>query len=174
MSIVAILGAVFGVLLFALFRMQQAANAARDIAGAADEARGLIRRWSWRRKTKIDLLAEITDPREAASIMLTAVAEGDGAMTERERDAIMAEMSKSFGATRKQGEELLARARWLIRDSRDAGETLRRLTPAIRKSLGETEQRDLVAMLRAVANADGPAGQAITHDIERFVQNLKR
>lgn len=50
MHILAILGAVAGVLLFALFRMQQAANAARDIADAADEARGLFRRWGWRRK----------------------------------------------------------------------------------------------------------------------------
>ena len=50
MHILAAVGAVLGVLLFVLFRMQQAANAARDIADVADDARGLFRRWSWRRK----------------------------------------------------------------------------------------------------------------------------
>ena len=50
MHILAILGTVLAVLLFVLFRMQQAANAARDLADAADEARGFFRRWGWRRK----------------------------------------------------------------------------------------------------------------------------
>jgi hypothetical protein len=61
MHILAALGAVLGVLLFVLFRMQAAANAARDIAGAADEARGLFRRWGWRRKLAKNPLDTIDD-----------------------------------------------------------------------------------------------------------------
>jgi hypothetical protein len=67
MHILAILGAVLGVLLFVLFRMQQAANAARDIADVADEARGLFRRWGWRRKHLAHPLDAVDDAREAAT-----------------------------------------------------------------------------------------------------------
>ena len=46
MHILAAVGAVLGVLVIVLFRMQQAANAARDIADVADDARGMFRRWA--------------------------------------------------------------------------------------------------------------------------------
>jgi uncharacterized tellurite resistance protein B-like protein len=111
MHILAILGAVVGVLLFALFRMQQAANATRDIVDAADEARGLVRRWSWRRKHARHLLDTVDDGREAAAAMMVAVAQSDGGITERERAAVTDEMVKRFGATPDQAEALFARAR---------------------------------------------------------------
>ena len=85
MHILAILGAVLGVVLFMLFRMQQAANAARDIADAADEARGFFRRWGWRRKQATNPLDTIDDAREAAAAMMVATAQSDGSITERER-----------------------------------------------------------------------------------------
>jgi hypothetical protein len=62
-----ILGAVSGVLLFALFRMQQAANAARDIADAADEARGLFAAGAGAGKHAKHPFDMIDDAREAAA-----------------------------------------------------------------------------------------------------------
>ena len=122
MHIIAILGAILGVAGLILFRLQQAANATRDIADAADEARGLFRRWGWRRKQLKSPLEAIDDAREAAAAMMVAVAQCDGAITERERTAIVAEMSKRFGATEPQAETLLARARWSVQDRTDASE----------------------------------------------------
>jgi uncharacterized tellurite resistance protein B-like protein len=101
--------------------MQQAANAARDSADVANDARGLFRRWSWRRKHAKHPLDTIDDAREAAAAMMVATAQSDGGITERERLAITAEMTKRFGATPEQAEALLARARWLVQDRNDAG-----------------------------------------------------
>jgi uncharacterized tellurite resistance protein B-like protein len=173
MHILAILGAVLGVVLFALFRMQQAANAARDIADVADEARGFFRRWGWRRKHAKNLLDTIDDAREAAAAMMVAAAQSDGSITERERSVIAAEMSKRFGAMPVQAEELLARARWLVQDRTDPGEVFRRLTPLILRTCGQAERSDLIEMLGTVANADGRTDDVLAQDISRLTYNLR-
>ncbi|HEU4378790.1 MAG TPA: TerB family tellurite resistance protein [Hyphomicrobiaceae bacterium] len=173
MHILAILGALVGVLLFALFRMQQAANAARDIVDAADEARGVLRRWSWRRKHITNPLDTVDDAREAAAAMMVVVAQSDGGITERERTAITREMIKRFGATPDQAEALFARARWLVKDSADAGEVFRRLTAVIQRTCGATERSDLIEMLDAVARTDSPADDIVIQDIARFARVLK-
>jgi uncharacterized tellurite resistance protein B-like protein len=173
MHIVAIIGAVLGVVLLVLFRMQQAANAARDIADVADDARGFFRRWGWRRKHARNPLETIDDAREAAAAMMVATAQSDGSITERERATITAEMTKRFGATPQQAEELLARARWLVQDRNDPGEVYRRLTPLIQRTCGATERTDLIEMLGAVANADGKADDIVAQDIAWLTRSLR-
>jgi uncharacterized tellurite resistance protein B-like protein len=173
MHIIAIIGAVLGVAALVLFRMQQAANAARDIADAADDARGLFRRWDWRRRHLKSPLDAVDDAREAAAAMMVAAAQCDGGITERERAAIAAEMSKHFGATERQAEELLSRARWLVQDRTDAGEVFRRLTPLIVRTCGPTERSDLIAMLQAVARAEGSSNEVLAQDISRLAYNLR-
>lgn len=173
MAIIAILGAVLGAIALILFRMQQAAHAARDIADAADEAHGLFRRWGWRRKQLRSPLDAVEDAREAASAMMVAAAQSDGGITERERAAITAEMRNRFGATQRQAEELLARARWLVQDRTDAGEVFRRLTPLVVRTCGATERSDLIEMLKAVAAADGRSDEVLAQDIARLGHNLR-
>lgn len=173
MHILAALGAVLAVLLFVLFRMQQAANAARDIADAAGEARGLFRRWGWRRKFARSPLDAVDDAREAAAAMMVATAQSDGSITERERAAITAAMARYFGATQQQAEELLARGRWLVQDRNDAGEVFRRLTPLILRTCGPTERSELVDMLGAVAQADSRGDDVVIQDIARLTHNLR-
>ena len=173
MHIIAIIGAVLGVAALVLFRMQQAASAARDIADAADEARGLFRRWGWRRKQLKSPLDAVDDAREAAAAMMVAAARADGGISERERTAITAAMAKHFGASERQADELLARARWLVQDRTDAGEVFRRLTPVIVRTCGPTERTDLIGMLQAVANADGSSDEVLGQDISRLAYNLR-
>ena len=88
MHILGILAAVLGVLVLILFRMQQAANAARDIVDVADDARSFFRRWGWRRRQVKHPLDTVDDPREAAAVMMVATAQSDGSISERERLAI--------------------------------------------------------------------------------------
>ena len=173
MHILAAIGAVLGVLIFVLFRMQQAAHAARDIADAADEARGLFRRWGWRRKLAKNPIDTVEDAREAAAAMMVAAAQSDGSITERERAAITAEMVKRFGATQAQADELLARGRWLVRDRTDAAEVFRRLTPLIKRTCGPTERSDLIDMLGVVAEVDGRADDVVMQDIAQLTRNLR-
>jgi uncharacterized tellurite resistance protein B-like protein len=173
MHIVAVVGAVLAAVALILFRMQQAAHAARDIADAADEARGLFRRWGWRRKQLRHTLDAIEDAREAAAAMMVAAAQSDGGITERERTVITSEIRERFGASRRQAEELFARARWLVQDRTDAGEVFRRLTPLIKRTCGPQEKSDLIEMLAAVAAADGGNDDVLSQDITRLAHALK-
>jgi uncharacterized tellurite resistance protein B-like protein len=172
MGILAGLVAAIGVLLAILWRMQQASHAVRDIGEAAGDARGFFRRWAWRRKSGVNPLDAVVDPREAAAAMMAATAEADGALTERERVAILRFMVEKFGATPTQAEELLAQGRWLIKDRGDLGETFRRLAAPVRKSCTREEQQELIDMLSKVAAADGPADPTVIRDIKWLTQSL--
>jgi uncharacterized tellurite resistance protein B-like protein len=173
MHILAAIGATLGVALFFLWRMQQASNAVRDVADAAGEVHSLFRRWSWRRKANVSPLDLVEDPREAATAMMVIVAQTDGALTGKECAVIQAQISEHFGATSRQADELLARGRWLVQHSVDASEVFRRLAPSIRKSCSAGEREDLIAMLKAVATAEGPLDAHLQNDIANLRQHLK-
>ena len=82
-------------------------------------------------------------------------------------------MIKRFGATSDQAEALFARARWLVKDSADASEVFRRLTPVIQRTCGATERADLIEMLDAVARADSSIDDIVTQDIAKFARTLE-
>lgn len=172
MSILLGLLAVMGVAGTLLWRLNHAADAAREIADTADTARGLFRRWRWRQRTRVDLLAEIKDPREAAACMMVALAQSDGALSERERTAILRAMIEQFQATAPQAEDLFARARWLVRDVGDAAACFVRLQPVVTEKLAGPERRDLIVMLNAVAKADGEPRAAERDAIARLQDHL--
>lgn len=173
MHILAAIGAALGVALFVLWRMQQASNAVRDVADAAGEVHSLFRRWSWRRKANVSPLDLVEDPREAATAMMVIAAQTDGALTDKERGVIQAQISEHFGATSRQAEELMARGRWLVKQSVDASEVFRRLAPSIRKSCSVSEREDLIGMLKTVATAEGIIDEHVQKDIANLRQHLK-
>ncbi len=173
MHIIAAITAALGVVLFVLFRMQQASRAVSDVTDAADNVRGFLRRLSWSRKANVNPLDAVTDPREAAAAMMVAIAEADGATSGEEKAVMSRLMSEHFGASAAQCEELIARGRWLVHGRVNVGETLRRLKAPIVKSCSPAEQRDLVAMLQAVAIADGRCDEAVDEDIRRFARTLQ-
>lgn len=154
MAIIAGLAAAFAVALGLLIRMQSAANATRDIAEAASDTRGMFRGWAWRRKFARSPLDLVEDPREAAAAMLVMIAQSDGAITEREREAILAGMATTFGASHTEAEQLLAHGRWLSRDVTLPDEGFRRLMPLLRTKLAMPERVQLVELLKAVSAAE--------------------
>lgn len=134
--------------------------------------RGMFRGRASRRKANQNPLDLIADPREAAACMMVVVAESDGNMTDAEKSAIVTEMAKAFGATRKQGEEMLAHARFLARDQRDTANVFRRLATVTKTKLGAEERQQLVDMLVEIARTDGEPAEAIVRDIEAFRRQL--
>src|SRR5262249_22693896 len=85
--LVAIVSAL-GIIGVILWRLHMAAEATKGLVETANDARGLFRRWRWQRKLASNPLDLIQDPREAAVAMMVAVAQSDGAMTDRERQVI--------------------------------------------------------------------------------------
>jgi uncharacterized tellurite resistance protein B-like protein len=172
MHIVALLTALAGIVGVVLWRMSQAASAARDVADAANEVSSLARRFSWWRKTSRNPLDAVTDTREAATAMMVAIAQYDGNITERERSAIVSAISQTFNATDKQAEELLAQARFLVKDVVDPSNCFNRLAPLMAKQLGANERGELIEMLTKIANADGAPSDVVAQSIGQLQRRL--
>lgn len=168
LGLLAAIGAV-GVL---LWRVNMAADAVKGLGETAKDARGLVRGWSWRRKFAKDPLDLAQDPREAAIAMMAAIAQSDGAMTERERRAILAEIVQKFETPAKQAEELLAHGRWLARDVRDVDYCFKKLVPILRRACKPDQIRDVIEMVARAASADGEPGAAERESIALLKRSL--
>ena len=169
--LVSLLGAL-GMGIFVLWRLQQAAYLARDVADAAGSAKGMFRRWKWRRKVNISPIDLIDDPREAASVLMIAVAQADGRVSDVERATIARQIKTFFGASDDQSNALIAQTEWAVRDGMDTSEVMRRLTPMLKKTTTPIQRGQLVAMLTATATADGKTDEMTAFDIQRFAKQL--
>jgi uncharacterized tellurite resistance protein B-like protein len=152
--LLAIIG-LMGVIGVILYRMNQAAEATRDATEAVRDLGHMARRWGWRSKFAKDSLEFVTDPREAAVAALVAMAQADGALTERERTLILEQTQKITGGTVEQAEQMLAHARWSVRDVRDVNKCLGKLAPVLRNGCSPEQRADIVDMLNEIVRADG-------------------
>jgi len=165
--------AVLGVVGMILWRLNQASGAARELAEAAGEVQGFFRRRSWRKKLANDPLQLVDDPRSAAAAIMTALAQADGAITDAEQAIIVREMTEKFGAGASAAEELLAHARWVVRDVVEVDTCFRRLLPVIEKACGPREKEQLIEMLEAVAAVNGQPASAERLALDRIKRILR-
>jgi len=170
--LVAIVSAL-GIVGVILWRLHMAAEAAKGLAETASDARGLFRRWRWQRKLATNPLDLIEDPREAAVAMMVALAQSDGAMTDRERQVIITELVARIGATERQAEELLAHGRWLTRDVQDIDYCLDKLAPLIKRQCSPEQNRDVLEMLYSVASVEGRPGDIEGTALARIARTLR-
>lgn len=105
--------------------------------------------------------------------MMVAVAQSDGAMTDRERKVIVAELVARVGATERQAEELLAHGRWLMRDVRDIDHCLDKLAPLIKRQCSPNQNRDVLEMLYSVASVEGRPGDIEGAALARLARALR-
>jgi len=162
-----------GIIGVILWRLHMAAEATKGLVETANDARGLFRRWRWQRKLASNPLDLIEDPREAAVAMMVAVAQSDGAMTDRERQVILTELVARVGATERQAEELLAHGRWLTRDVRDIDHCLDKLVSLIKRQCSTDQNRDVLEMLYSVASAEGRPGEIEGTALARVARALR-
>jgi hypothetical protein len=135
-----------------LWRLNVASQAARELVTTADEARGFFRRLAWSRKLKKHPLDLVEDPREAATAMMVALAQYKGPLTELQQRLILGEIVSNLSVPGEEAREMLARARWMTKDAGDVHHTLGRLAPVIDVKCTLEEKRDLIGMLKVVAD----------------------
>ena len=169
MAILGIIAALIGAVSFALWRLNAAADTVRNLTGAADEVHGLWRRVTWRRRLAGDRLELIKDPREAAAGMMAAVAQADGAVTERAQNALLAAFAKSFELKEAQAQEMLAHARWSVAEVRDLDRCLYKLGLLL-----DTEQKqDVARLMEEIAVSDGAASPTLRASLDKFGRSLR-
>lgn len=169
--VMALLAAMAGVGVL-LWRINVASQAARDLVDTADEARGFFRRLSWNRKAKRHPLDLVEDPREAATAMMVALAQYRGALTEKQEQQIIGQMTMHFGMRGEEARDMFARARWVTRDAANLDAALKRLSPSIAERCTEDEKRDLIAMLKLIAGPGDPRDDATASAIRTLEDRL--
>lgn len=139
------------------WRLKMLSGAAR---GGLDAARGvanLPRKLSFQHRSRKGGLAVVTDPREAAAIMMLEVARTRGPVNDKQEAAIRAEMIDHFGFTDAQAEEMIVQAGWLSRQSPAPHIVIGRMSDVVIRTpgMGPKDFDDLSSMLENVAVADG-------------------
>ena len=172
MHIIALLTAFVGAIGVILWRLHIAADAAKGLAETASNAHGFFRRLGWQRKFAKDPLDLVQDPREAAAAMMVALAQSDGAMTERERRMILSQMVRRLGTSGTQAEELLAHGRWLTREVKDTSRCFQKLAPFLQRTCDREQIQDVLDMLHDVSLAEGTPGVLEVDALMRLKQTL--
>ncbi|MGI9406687.1 MAG: TerB family tellurite resistance protein [Hyphomicrobiaceae bacterium] len=162
--------AVIGVIVYRLYMISQS-RMGQDLADAAGGVQKHLRRRSWQKKLG-DPLRDIDDARVAATAMMVALAQSDSPLSEREEGVISALMKTNFETDDKLTGELLAHARWLVRDVTEPENCFRKVKPVILASCGEKERAELIEMMNAVAAA-GSAPEDQKAVVARLAHILK-
>jgi hypothetical protein len=141
-----------------LWRLQMAKRGFDAAADVVQTVANAPRRLAFKYKAGKGGLDLITDPREAAAIMMMQVALARGApLSAGQGEAIEAEIIAAFEFTPVEAENLAAHAAWVCQTAPPARETMTRLSKLIvnASNLGPKEVVDLDAMLVAVSEAEG-------------------
>lgn len=155
-----ILIAVLGALAGAFWAFTYFVGAAREGRDAIRDVRGAFRCAKWSKRVGQRLIETLTDPREAAAVLLYQVAAYDGAVTERQRAIIIADMKDAFSADDELAQGLFAFARAALGQINDAGNSLKKILRPIEDACSPEERRRLVDMLLKAAEIEGPVTDA--------------
>ena len=149
------LAAIVGAIVFWVIRARMAADATRELVGAADDVRAAVRRFGFRKSAGRHPADLVEDPRLAAAGMLVAIAKMDGDLTQAQKQKVALECRASFRVDQKEAEEIAAYGRWLADQSSDPEDALRRLAARVLVLAPEEARRDLIGMLERVAEVEG-------------------
>ncbi len=173
MPILIMLLGVVGAVAVWYWRMKAAREVGGELLDAANDVRLAARRFGYRRKHDVHPGDSIDDPRIAATGLLIAIAESDGALTAAELEAVRLEIQRVFDITAAEADELIAVGRWIVGQCGGAHPALRRLARRLRTLAGGEVLPDLMVMGAAVAGAggDGPDAKEALDRIRQAIAN---
>lgn len=147
--------AVLGAVAAAFWVFTRFTDAARGGKAAVDDVRGMVRRGKWSRRVDKRLIENLSDPREAAAILLYQIAAYDGAVTEGQHQAIIADMRAAFEADEETAEALYAFGRMAVGEINDAANSLRKILRPVGEVCSPEEKQALIAMLARAGEVEG-------------------
>lgn len=149
--IIAILTALIGA--FVAFRyFVDAADKGRE---AVTDARNVIRSNRWSRKVDQRLIHNLSDPREAAAVLLYQIAAYDGAVTDNQRIKITSVMQDAFSVDHEISDGLFAFARMAVGEINDAANSLKKILRPVSEHCTDAEKNSVIEMLTEVAAVEG-------------------
>ncbi|MEE2690969.1 MAG: TerB family tellurite resistance protein [Pseudomonadota bacterium] len=138
-------------------------EAAREGREALRDVKGLYRSGKWSRQIDRRLIENLSDPREAAAVLLYQIASYDGAVTDRQKAAMVGEMRAAFGADTETAEGLSAFARMALGQINDAANSLKKILRPVNEACTVEEKRALLDMMLRIAEIEGPVSDVQHH-----------
>lgn len=160
MHIIAAIFAIVSAILVWQWRVQRAAELARDLEGAARTAANLPRRFAFKRRSGKKGLDLVDEPMEAAAVLMVELARTDGLLSRDSREVIETLCREEFSLQAEDADALIAHAQWLVREAPVSDAVFRRMSRFLlnHRDIGPEQIVDLDGMLVAVSEADGLPG----------------
>ena len=152
--LLAVLGIAAGIGIW-IWRARNAASAASELVDVADDLRAAVRRFGFNRKANVNPLDDIEDVRLAGAGILVAFANMDDVLSREEIAAIARECGTAFEVETAEAEQITAYGRWLIQQSNNMDEAIRRLGRNLETKLSAAEKQQLFGMIERVAGLEG-------------------
>lgn len=166
--------AVLGAIAIWVWRIRMAAEAAREVAGVADDMRAALRRFGMRRRAGQHPSDVVDDPRLAAAGILAALARMDGDITDRQRNAIEVEARAVFRVDAAEAQDIAAYGRWLSSQSANADDAVWRLSRRFQALASNDTYDDLLGMMTRIAAIEGGEPNALQNDAIETVRRRLR
>ena len=147
--------AVLGALAAAFWAFTHFMSAAREGREAVGELKGAVRRGKWNRRVDQRMIENLSDPREAAAILVFQIAAYDGAITDRQREHIVNDMIETFDADPETGQGLFSFARMAVGELNDAGNNVNKILRPIVKVCTPDEKTQLIELMERTAEIEG-------------------
>lgn len=153
-----------------VFWLSRAASNAHHITDAANELANLPRKRRFMKNADKHGTDLIDDPREAAAVLMVAVARlrGDGRVNDEERGKMIALLHEYMAIDPAEGEDFIDNVRWLTRDYKQADSVLRPMVNFLRKTISSSEADDLAHMITEISLADGSPTTDQVHLIKKY------
>lgn len=151
--------AILGALAAAFWAFTHFVNAANEGREAVRDVRGVIRRGQWNRRVDKRLIENLSDPREAAAVLLYQIAAYDGAVTDRQQAAMVADMRNAFEADEETAQGLYAFGRMAVGEINDAANNVRKILRPVIEVCTDAEKKQLIELLERAAEIEGPPGE---------------
>ena len=147
--------AVLGALAAAFWAFTHFVNAANEGREAVRDVKSVIRSGKWNRRVDQRLIENLSDPREAAAILMYQVAAYDGDVTDGQKRMMLDAMRNSFEADEETAEGLYAFARMAVGEINDAGNSVRKILRPVSEVCTSEEKQQLIDLLDQTAEVEG-------------------
>lgn len=149
-------------------------NSAAGLGHLADQIGGAaasLRRTFFRRKATRHPLTSIEDPREATLVLMVAVMKDNGELTQDQIGDL-----EHIAATRlafTNPADMVALARWHVRDFVESGAVLHRLGRRLARQCNGAQRQDVIDLVTYAANSgDHPVSTLQSHTIDQLKYRL--
>ena len=163
--ILGLLGVLGAVAVF-VWRINQATNAARELADTAGEFANLPRKMRFRRKAGKGGVDVIDDPREAGAVLVYGAASYAGALDNETKQRMASEFAALFDLEMDSARELTARAAWHVGSVNDPVNLVNPLADRLVQEVGRDACAELTPLIREAAG-ENPQGRYFADKFRR-------